>query len=44
MPVTPGAKLGDLTAITGEAKSGDKAVPKPAADLVDGALVKVAQK
>ncbi len=44
VPVTPGAKLGDLTAITGEAKSGDKAVLKPAADLADGALVKVAQK
>ena len=27
--MTPGAKLGDLTAITGEAKSGEKAVQKP---------------
>jgi len=44
VPVTPGAKLGDLTAITGEAKAGDKAVLKPASDVVDGALVKVAQK
>ena len=44
VPVTPGAKLGDLTAIIGEAKAGEKAVLKPAPDLVDGALVKVAQK
>ena len=44
VPVTPGAKLGDLTAIAGDAKSGDKAVLKPGADVVDGALVKVAQK
>jgi HlyD family secretion protein len=44
VPVTPGAKLGDLTAIKGEAKSGEKAVLKPAPGLVDGALVKVAQK
>ena len=26
MPVTPGAKIGDLTAITGDVKSGEKAV------------------
>lgn len=44
VPVTPGAKLGDLTAITGEAKAGEKAVLKPAPGLVDGALVKAAQK
>jgi HlyD family secretion protein len=43
-PVTPGAKIGDLTAISGEAKAGDKAVLKPVPELVDGALVKVAQK
>ena len=42
VPVTPGTKLGDLTAITGEAKAGEKAVAKPAPDLADGALVKVA--
>jgi RND family efflux transporter MFP subunit len=44
VPVTPGAKLGELTAIHGEAKTGEKAVLKPASGLVDGALVKVAQK
>lgn len=44
VPVTPGAKLGDLSAISGEAKPGEKAVLKPSADVVDGALVKVAQK
>ena len=37
VPVTPGAKLGDLTAIVGEAKSGEKAVLRPAPDLADGA-------
>ena len=30
VPVTPGAKLGDLIAIVGEVKSGEKAVLKPA--------------
>ncbi len=44
VPVSPGSKLGDLTAITGDAKAGDKAVLKPASEIVDGALVKVAQK
>jgi RND family efflux transporter MFP subunit len=43
-PVTPGPKVGELTSISGEAKAGDKAVTKPAPELVDGALVKVAQK
>jgi hypothetical protein len=42
--VTPGAKLGEVTAISGEAKAGDKAVLKPSSDVVDGALVKLAQK
>ena len=44
VPVTPGAKLGDLTAITGDAKSGEKAVLKQAPDIVDGASIRVAQK
>ena len=44
VPVTPGAKLGELTAITGDAKSGEKAVLKPAPDVVDGASIRVAQK
>ncbi len=44
VPVTPGAKLGDLTAITGAVKSGEKAVSKPPADLADNALVKVVAK
>ena len=42
--VTPGIKVGDLTAISGETKAGEKAVAKPSPDLADGALVKVAQK
>ena len=29
VPVTPGMKIGDLTAITGDVKSGDKVVLKP---------------
>jgi HlyD family secretion protein len=42
--VTPGKKIGDLTAITGEVKTGEKAVLKPAPDLSAGALVKAAAK
>ncbi len=42
--VTPGAKLGDLTAIAGDARSGDRAVLRPAPDLADGALVEVATR
>ncbi len=42
--VTPGNKIGDLTAITGDVKTGEKAVLKPAADLRDGMLVKLSAK
>ena len=44
VPVTPGTKVGDATAIAGDVKSGDKAIVKPAPALADGALVKVAAK
>jgi RND family efflux transporter MFP subunit len=44
VPVSVGAKLGDLTAIAGDAKSGDKAVLRPAPDLADGARITVAAK
>jgi hypothetical protein len=44
VPVTPGARIGELTAIAGEVKSGVMAVLKPAAELPSGALVKAAQK
>jgi HlyD family secretion protein len=44
VPVTTGDKIGDLTAIVGEVKTGEKAVLKPATDLQNGALVKVAAK
>ena len=44
VPVTPGNKIGDLTAITGDVKTGEKAVVKPAADLRDGTLVKLVPK
>jgi HlyD family secretion protein len=42
--VTPGRKLGELTAIAGEVKTGEKAVLRPAADLQPETLVKVAAK
>jgi HlyD family secretion protein len=44
VPVTTGAKVGELTAIAGEVKTGEKAVLKPAPDLVAGAQVKAAAK
>ncbi|MBA2526056.1 MAG: efflux RND transporter periplasmic adaptor subunit [Pyrinomonadaceae bacterium] len=44
VPVTPGLKVGDLTAIAGEVKSGERAVAKPAENLVTGTAVKVAGK
>ena len=44
VPVTTGAKLGDLVAITGELKSGDKAVLRPVPDLASGTRVKVVTK
>jgi RND family efflux transporter MFP subunit len=44
VPVTPGAKVGDVTAITGAVKSGEKVVARPPADFPDDALVKVVTK
>ena len=44
VPVTPGARIGELTSITGDVKSGDRAVLKPGPELPSGALVKVPQK
>ena len=44
VPVTLGAKVGDMTAIAGDLKSGDKVVLKPPASLANGALVKTAAK
>jgi RND family efflux transporter MFP subunit len=44
VPVTPGVKIGDVTAISGEIKSGDKVVAKPSASLANGALVKTPGK
>jgi len=43
VPVVPGRKMGDLTAITGNVKSGEKAVARPPDNLASGALVKVAK-
>ena len=42
--VTPGAKIGDVTAIAGTIKSGDKVVLRPVADLKSGAAVTIAAK
>jgi hypothetical protein len=42
--VTPGAKIGELTAVTGDIKSGERAVLKPDEKLASGGLVKVAAK
>jgi RND family efflux transporter MFP subunit len=44
VPVTAGMKIGDLTAIVGDVKTGEKAVLKPAPELKSGALVKPAAK
>jgi RND family efflux transporter MFP subunit len=42
--VKPGVKIGDTTAISGDVKSGEKAVVKPAPSLANGALVETAAK
>ena len=42
--VTPGLRIGDLTAIAGSVKSGDKVVLRPAAELRNGAAVTFAAK
>ena len=44
VPVTPGVRIGDVTAVGGAVKSGEKAVLRPAADLADGAAVRTAAK
>lgn len=44
VPVTPGAKLGDATAVTGDVKAGEKAVAKPAPSLASGIAVSTAAK
>ncbi len=42
VPVTPGQKIGDVTAIGGAVTSGEKAVAHPPETLQSGALVKIA--
>jgi RND family efflux transporter MFP subunit len=44
VPVTPGMKIGELTAISGAVKSGEKAVAAPPETLINDTLVKVATK
>ena len=44
VPVTPGSKIGDVTAVTGELKTGEKAVLAPPPDLKPGTQVRVAAK
>ena len=42
--VVRGAKIGDLVAISGDVRAGEKAVVKPPAEVQSGTLLKVAQK
>jgi RND family efflux transporter MFP subunit len=42
--VTPGPRIGELTVITGEVKSGEQAVLKPGVELIAGAQVNAALK
>jgi hypothetical protein len=44
VPVTTGSRIGDLSAIAGDVKTGEKAVLKPAPDLQTGAPVRIATK
>ena len=44
VPVVRGIKLGDLVAITGGVKTGEKVVLKPSPDLKPGTLVQIAPK
>jgi RND family efflux transporter MFP subunit len=44
VPVTAGIRIGDVTAITGDVKSGEKAVASPPPSLTSGALVRIAAK
>ncbi len=44
VPVTRGEKVGDLVAIAGEVRTGEKVVLKPSPDLQSGSPVKVAPK
>jgi HlyD family secretion protein len=43
-PVTPGVKVGELQAIVGAVKTGEKVVLKPSPDLKSDSLVKIAAK
>jgi RND family efflux transporter MFP subunit len=42
VPVTRGSRIGDVTAITGDVKSGDKVVAKPPEGLASGTKVRLA--
>jgi multidrug efflux pump subunit AcrA (membrane-fusion protein) len=44
VPLARGAKLGDLVAVTGPVRLGDRLVQKPAETLRDGAAVKIEAK
>lgn len=44
VPVSVGARLGDLVAATGDVKSGDRVVQRPPADLASGARVRAATR
>jgi len=44
VPVTPGTKVGDVVAVSGNVKSGERAVQKPDSTLADGMAVAQAGK
>jgi len=44
VPVTPGMKVGDVVAVSGDVKSGERAVQKPDATLSEGMAVAQATK
>ena len=44
VPVVTGSRIGDLVAVTGDVRSGDKVVLKPAADLKTGTLTRPATR
>ena len=44
VPVVPGSRIGDLVAVTGDVRSGDKVVLKPPADLKTGTLTRPATR
>lgn len=44
VPVTAGVKVGELTAVTGEIKAGERVIVSPGAEVTSGLLVKTATR